>query len=424
MLKFVHTADIHLDSPFVGLSQDEPEIRRLLLEATFKAFDNVIDLCLAENVDFLLVAGDVYDGKDTLRAQLRFRDGLKRLSDAGIRSYLVHGNHDPLDARKASLQWPDLVVIFGGGKVESAVHERGGEPVAIVHGISFKRTDIRDNLALAFKRRDSPLFQIGLLHCNVGTNTGHEPYAPCSRADLERVGLDYWALGHVHKMQVLKEQNPFIVYPGNTQGRHINEAGPRGCFLVSVDEGGKIESQFVATDFVRWHRVEFSIEAITDVDGLLNGLQRRLLDVQSDSEGRPAICRLAVTGRGPMHAELRRPGRLDEYIAEARSFGITLSPFVWPAEVELKTSAEIDIQLRMKSQDIVGDCLRLIRDFQSDERNRVGAIHESPLMQCLGDLLNHHGMGRHLGPFDDETLREMLESAQSVLLDELIGDSE
>ncbi|MBN2209064.1 MAG: DNA repair exonuclease [Candidatus Coatesbacteria bacterium] len=424
MLKFVHAADLHLDSPFVGLSEDEPQIRRLLLEATFKAFDNAIDLCLAENVDFLLVAGDVYDGKDTLRAQLRFRDGLKRLSDAGIRSYVVHGNHDPLDSRKTSLQWPTLAVIFGGAKVESALYERGGEPAAIIHGISFKRTEVRDNLALAFKRLDSPLFQIGLLHCNVGTNTGHEPYAPCSRADLETAGLDYWALGHVHKMQVLKEHDPCIMYSGNTQGRHVNEAGPRGCFLVSVDEGGQIESQFVATDFVRWHRAELSIAAITDVDGLLDGLQKCLLDVQGASDGRPAICRLAITGRGSMHAELRKPGRLDEYMAEARGFGATLSPLVWLAELELKTSAEIDIERRMESQDIVGDCLRLIRDLQFDETNRAGAIHESPLTQCLKDLLNHHGMGKYLEPLDGEALKEMLKSTQSLLLDELVEESE
>ena len=419
MLKFVHAADLHLDSPFVGLAEDEPEIRRLLLEATFKAFDNVIDLCLNENVDFLLVAGDVYDGKDrSLRAQLRFREGLQRLSDAGIRAYVVHGNHDPLDSWTTSLKWPDSVHIFGGSRAESIVHERDGDAKAIIHGISFKKSEVRDNLALRFTRQDSPLFQIGLLHCNVGGDTGHENYSPCSRADLESSRLDYWALGHVHKMQVLKEQGPCIVYSGNTQGRHINEGGPRGCFLVSVDDSGEVQTELVATDAVRWLSADVPIDGIADVDGIIDGLQKCLLGVKSSSDGRPAICRLTITGRGPMHSELKRPGQLDEYMAEARAYGMSLSPFVWPADIRLETGPEIDIDLRMKSEDIVGDCLRLVREFSTKyERRRE-------LSQCLDELFLHPRIRIYLEPLGDDVLREVLDSAQSLLLDGLLGDDE
>ncbi len=417
MLKFVHAADLHLDSPFVGLCEAEPEIHRLLLEATFKAFDNVIELCLQERVDFLLVAGDVYDGKDrSLRAQLRFREGLQRLSDAGIRAYVVHGNHDPLDGWTASLKWPDSVHIFGGRSPESIVYERDGEPKAIIHGISFKKTDIRENLALRFKRQDSPLFQVGLLHCNVGSDTGHEPYAPCSRADLESSRLDYWALGHVHKMQVLKEQGPCIVYSGNTQGRHINEAGPRGCFLVSVDAGGEVQMKFVVTDVVRWLSAKVPIDGIADVDGLIDRLQQCLMDVQSSSDERPTIFRLTLTGRGPMHVELCRPGRLDEYMEQARNLGASLSPFVWPAGMRLKTSPEIDVELRMKSQDIVGECLRRIRESRTDEARKT------ELSQCLDELFTHPRIRSYLEPHNDDALCELLESAEALLLDRFLGD--
>jgi len=416
LLKFVHAADFHLDSPFAGLSEVEPEMQKLLREATFEAFTNVIDLCLNESVDFLLVAGDVYDGKDrSLRAQLRFRDGLKRLSDAGIRTYIVHGNHDPLDGWTASLQWPDLVHIFGG-KVETVEFVRDGEVRAIIHGISFEKNDIKDNLALKFRRQNSPLFQIGLLHCMIGSSAIHKSYAPCTIADLDAARLDYWALGHVHKMQVLKEHGPHIAYSGNTQGRHINEGGPRGCFLVSVDDGGDIQTRFVPTDVVRWHNAKLSIEGIADDDALLNGIQQCLMDVQTAADGRPAICRLSVAGRGPMHAELRRAERLDEYVAVARGFGMRLSPRVCLADIKLKTSPEIDIELRMGSEDIVGDCLRLLRNARSDQDR------SAELIQSLDELFMHSQVRRYLEPLDDEARDEVLMSAQSLLLDSLLGD--
>jgi len=416
LLKFVHAADLHLDSPFVGLSEVDPEMRQLLREATFKAFNNVIDLCLNEGVDFLLLAGDVYDSKDrSLRAQLRLREGLKRLSDAGIRTYLSHGNHDPLEGWRTGLKWPDLVHTFGDS-VDSIAHERAGEPITFIHGVSFKKADTRENLALKFERRDSPLFQVGLLHCNVGSNTGHEPYSPCSIADLEASRLDYWALGHVHKSSVLSDHGPRIAYAGNTQGRHINECGPRGCFLVNVDDRHDIHTQFIATDVLRWRRAELLIEGITDADGLLNGLQRCLIDVQNESDGRPAICRMSITGRGSMHTELTRTERLEEYLAEICDFGASLSPSVWIADMRPKTSPEIDIDRRMKSEDILGDCLRLIEQHRGDKAQL------SELSECLNDLFAHREAGKHLDQLDDDALIDALNGAQSLLLDELLGD--
>jgi len=330
----------------------------------------------------------------------------------------VHGNHDPLDGWKANLKWPDLAHIFGADRVESVVYGRDGEAQAIIHGVSFGKAEVRDNLAVRFGRQDSPLFQVGLLHCNVGSNTGHENYAPCTRQDLELSGLDYWALGHVHNRQILSERGPCVVYSGNTQGRHINESGPRGCFLVSVDDSGDVEARFVPTDVVRWQSADLSIEGIPDIDGLIDEVSRCLLDVQGESDGRPTICRLTLTGRGPMHNALQRPGYLDDLAEQLRRFGMSLSPLVWPADFRLRTGPEIDLEARRRAEDIVGDCLRLIEQYRSDEGRR----HD--LSKCLDDLFNSRAVSRYLDRFDDETLREMLKSTQSVLLDELLGDEE
>ena len=185
-LSFVHTADLHLDSPFKGISEINSEISLQLTEATFVAFNKIIDLCIEKQVDFLLIIGDVYDGADrSLRAQLRFRDGLNKLSEAGIKAYVVHGNHDPLAGWSANLDWPENVHIFSGESVEKVSFEKDGKEIAQIYGISHRKRDIKTNLALEFpEKTGNPPFTIGMLHCNVGSDTGHEPYAPCMLEDL------------------------------------------------------------------------------------------------------------------------------------------------------------------------------------------------------------------------------------------------
>ena len=419
VLKFVHAADLHLDSPFVGISGTDPAVWKMLSEATFEAFDNVIELCLKEQVDFLLVAGDVYDGAErSLRAQLRFRDGLTRLAEAGIPSYVVHGNHDPLDGWVSSLRWPDSVHIFGGSNVESVVYRRDGQAKAVIHGISFARRDVRENLALKFTRRDAPLFQIGLLHCNVGSNTGHEPYAPCQLGDLGKAGLDYWALGHVHKHCVLLDGRPYVAYSGSTQGRHANETGPKGCLLVNVDEAGRARTEFVPTDVVRWWRRDFSIDGIETEDALIGQLEGYLEQIQSESEGRASVCVLRLVGRGPLHRVLRRASWVDDLLEELRRFGMRLSPFVWVGAIGLWTYPEVDVAARREKEDILADCLRIVQEYREDatRRGQLGAI--------LAEMFGSRRVAQHLDQPGDEWLLRLLDSAESLLLDELMGEQQ
>ena len=204
-LRFVHAADLHLDSPFSGLRAVAPdEVSSTLRRATFDVYDNIVDLCIEERVDALLVAGDVYDGADrSLRAQLKFVDGLRRLDEAGIRSFICHGNHDPLDGWEARLDLPDGCVRFGPEVTGEPVFPKDPER-ATVYGISYPQRDVRENLSPRFRDLPNGGFKIGLLHANVGGNTDHESYAPCSVSDLEETSIDYWALGHVHTRTVLR----------------------------------------------------------------------------------------------------------------------------------------------------------------------------------------------------------------------------
>jgi DNA repair exonuclease SbcCD nuclease subunit len=415
---FVHAADLHLDSPFTGLGLNNPDIAAVLRSATFDAFDRCIRLCLENRVDFLLVAGDVYDGADrSLWAQIKFRDGLKRLSEAGIQSFIVHGNHDPLEGWSSSLIWPAGVHIFGGNEVKIIPFEKEGEILASIQGISYRRRDERRNLAKGFERGNSG-FQIGLLHCNTGTDTGHEPYAPCSLDDLIRANMDYWALGHVHEKRILSSGAPWVVYAGNTQGRNIKEMGERGCYLARVDENGEVHLEFHGTDVVRWLNRNISLENISAEQALLDTLHAALENMLEEAAGRPVICRIGLSGRSQIYQDLQRPGFIPDLLEILHEQGMTYSPFIWVERVDLQVRPTIDIQARRESQDFIGDLLRFCQELQTDPELREA------ITQDLSSLYYDRRAHKFLHLPDHQTLQKILEDAEGICLDGLLGESE
>ena len=287
ILRFVHAADLHLDSPFRGIRNEAPDhVAQTLSSATFDAYQNIISFCVQEQVDALLVAGDIYDGADrSLRAQLRFVDGLAQLDRAGIRSFICHGNHDPLDGWEARLGLPGGCIRFGP--------EVEGFPVfpeepkrATVYGVSYPTREVRENLTPHFDRTGSGQgFIIGLLHANVGGNQDHDSYAPCTVSDLVNTGFDYWALGHVHTRQTLRETGPTIVYPGNPQGRHPNEPGARGVYLVEVDDHGMAQLDFRPMDVVRWETLSLDIGHLETEQDLIHAVNDLAEDALAEAQG-------------------------------------------------------------------------------------------------------------------------------------------
>ena len=237
--RFLHAADLHLDSPFQGLSAIAPVLRESLQNATFQAFERLVDLCLTRKVDALLIAGDLHNAVDrSLRALTRMRDQFHRLQANGIAVFLCHGNHDPLCGWEARFTWPDNVHVFGTAEVAARPLLKNGAEAARVLGISYGRERVEENLALQFTREKDAPWSIALLHTNVGHDRNHANYAPCKLSDLLQSGMDYWALGHIHTHRVLHSGNPVVLYPGNPQGRHPREPGPRGCYIVDVDARG------------------------------------------------------------------------------------------------------------------------------------------------------------------------------------------
>ena len=248
--RFLHCSDLHIDSPFKGLSLVQPSLAEKLRNSTHQSFQNIVKLALQEKVEAVLIAGDIYDGSDrSLQAQLKFRRELQKLSDVGIDTFIVHGNHDPLDGWAASLEWPERVHVFSSTQVECHPVKKNGVVKANIYGISYSQRDVRENLAQKFDSNNSEGFAIGLLHANAGSQAGHANYAPCSLYDLVSRKMDYWALGHIHRFQILRESNPAVVYSGNTQARHMRETGDKGCCLVTLHKNASPEIKYYSDCF-------------------------------------------------------------------------------------------------------------------------------------------------------------------------------
>ena len=425
--RFVHTGDLHLDSPFIGLSTEAPaNVVETLRESTISAWRNIIELALEEEADFLLVAGDAFERANrTLRGQLVFRDGLKRLSDAGIPSYVVTGNHDPLDGWEPSVAWPELAHRFPAHEITSQPVLRGDDEIARIHGISYHQRDIKTNLAKRFEREAETAFAIGLLHANVGGQEGHANYAPCTLTDLRESGMDYWALGHIHAHRVLSKERPTIVYCGNPQGRDPGETDARGCYLVDVDDAGRVTPEFRVVDVVRWQVLDVPIAEIDAEEELIEAVSGAVDAARSDV-GRSIVARVRLTGRGPMHASLARGGVADDVLTAARESLGTAEPFAWIESLRDHTRPDVNLEERRKADDFVGDLLRHLdetRSSLSEDADDSPASEE--LDEVLGDLYGHTRARKYLkssrpGATD---IARLLDDAEAMLLDRL-GDED
>ena len=418
-IRFVHAADLHLDSPFTGLKAAAPaDVANALYHATFDAYENIINLCISEQVDALLVAGDVFDGADrSLRAQLKFVEGLKRLDTEGIRSFVCHGNHDPLDGWQARLDYPPGCRRFGPEWEAVPVFEDPDR--ALIHGISYRKRDVTENLALRLGNVDPGPFSIGLVHGNVGNNPEHGAYAPCSLDDLAQSGVHYWALGHVHTRQVLNEQGPTVVYPGNPQGRHPNETGARGVYLVEVDDGGNVGLDFRPMDTVRWARLDSDIAALDTEQDLLDALHKGMQALLDGADGQSVVVRVRLTGRGELSRKLRGPNMIEDLVEAINGEWAERSPFVWCERIEDASASPFDREARLKGSDFLAEVLRTADRSKTDPELLAG------LGTGLSDLYQHHRFRSYLSNSapNEEEIAGLVEEAESMIVNLLIEDA-
>ncbi len=301
-MKFIHTADIHLDSPLRGLSSYPDAPAERLRTATRDAFHKLVTCAIDEQVDFMVIAGDVYDGdwKD-FNTGLYFVRQMGRLRQAAIPVYLLYGNHDAESEMTRGLELPDNVHVFSSRKAETF---RIDEKKVALHGRSFKIAATTENLLPGYPEPVTGWLNIGVLHTALEGNSEHAKYAPCSVVELQAKGYQYWALGHVHE-QWIQRGATTIAYPGNLQGRHIREIGARGALLVTAVDGEITEIDRLEVDVLRWHALEIDISPVADLRSavrLVGRAMEQLLD--STPADLPLAVRVIFTGQSPAHVEL------------------------------------------------------------------------------------------------------------------------
>lgn len=372
--RFIHTGDIHLDSPLKGLAGQQGAAAERIRTATRTAFESLISHAIEDAVDFVVIAGDLYDGDwRDYQTGLFFVQQMGRLSQAKIPVYLLYGNHDAENLITRKLTLPSNVSVFSARKAETF---RLKHLDVALHGQSFRQRDITDNLVPAYPPPVAGFFNIGILHTALGGMPGHANYAPCAIEDLVNKGYGYWALAHVHQAAVLHER-PHVVFCGNLQGRHIRETGAKGASLVTVEDGQVAEITPLHVDCVRWIHLPVAVEQCRAVVDVIDRIRQAIEEVvERDAQGRLLACRIELTGRTNLHVELLASA--DHLLAEAKAAALGLGEeAAWIERLAVATASNTGATRK----DALGDLERIIESAGGD------AELQARLATDLGDLV-------------------------------------
>jgi DNA repair exonuclease SbcCD nuclease subunit len=414
MFKFIHAADIHLDSPLHKLDAYEGAPKDEIRQASRRAFDNMVRSAIVESVDFVLIAGDLYDGdwKD-YNTGLHLVSRTAELREAGIPVYIVAGNHDAASKITKKLKLPENVHLFSANKPETFTID---EINVAIHGQSFAKPAIKKDLSNNYPSPLAGYFNIGVLHTCASGREGHEPYAPCSLEGLESRAYNYWALGHVHQHEILLD-DPLVVFSGCIQGRHIRETGPKGCVLVTVDDKGHPELEFRPLDVIRW--------VITDVDAggaesaydVVDRVGRQLEKLVDHNEGLPLVTRVMIKGETPAHSELLTD--VEHWCNEIRSAAIDSGGRVWVEKIKFHTAMPASEPDPQKGDGAIGELVSLF-DEMSANADMVHALSDefSDIQKKIPKELKDDADSLN---FDDvDWLSEILKQVRPLLLQRLM----
>ncbi len=373
MIRFIHAADAHIDSPLQGLEAHEGAPVDVLRGATRRAFVNLIQLTIDENVDFLVIAGDLYDGdwKD-YSTGLFFRGQMVRLRDKGIPVYLIVGNHDAASVISRKLRLPENVHVFSTRTTESI--EVAGHPV-VIHGRGFPNRAVPENLVVDYPAAAPNKFNVGLLHTSLTGRPGHDTYAPCSETDLHQKGYGYWALGHIHQPEVIS-RDPWIVFAGNCQGRDAREVGPHGCRLVTVNDSLEVENaEWHALDVVRWQVLEIDLAGVTEEPEVLSRVTKSMAGAVSEAEGRLVAARIVFTGATPLHGSLHRETHhwRAELLGRAQDQG---EEAIWIERIKILTSPVYDLAQLAERDTLTKIVLETLEQARVEPGNLPNEIKE------------------------------------------------
>ncbi len=391
---FIHAADLHIDSPLAGLGLKDKAVAERFARAGRRAVEALVAETIASEAAFLIIAGDVFDGdwKD-VGTGLFFVRAISALHRAGIPVYIVKGNHDADSVMSRDLPYPETVHVFPSNKAVTQLLE--SQRVAL-HGRSFPHRLTNDFVQTYPARREGWL-NIGVLHTSLDGTRGHEGYAPCSVSDLKSFGYDYWALGHIHAAEIVS-RDPWIVFPGNLQGRSVRETGPKGAMRVTVEDGRIVDVTPLAFDGARWAHLEIDVGDIDNEADVLARIDAALMDAHGAAESRPLAARVTLRGTTPLHNRL--VARREELRDELRAGGFRIAEDCWIEQLKIRTTApqdttvadadalDIDAMLREAAADpdFAATLEQLIKDIEDKlPKDLRDELRKSDVLASLSD---------------------------------------
>ncbi|WP_051343571.1 metallophosphoesterase family protein [Alicyclobacillus herbarius] len=414
--RFLHTADVHLGSPMAGWTRDLPEAwQTRLRRAADGVWQRIVDIAIAEQVDFVTIAGDLYDRTDvSMAVHFEWLRGFERLAEAGIPVVLCHGNHDPLTA-PPPLSWPASVhVLPAAPRLADATYQAPSVWIDLdddtrvqVSGFSYPVRELTPSMAYAFVRQPEADFAVALYHGAVGPSYGHAEYCAATEAELVQRGFDVWALGHIHQPTVLRSARPYIAYPGNPQGRHMQETGERGCLVIDVSSSAQVAARFVSTSELIWTECRVRVEEADDLAGVRERVLASLARLLVRFPERWLMVRVVVEGESVSEGLLRLED--DEFLQALRQEASARLWPIWIAHVDWRVRPALDLATLAESPELLGELVRVYQHYQSDPlARREWARRE------LADVF-HPGNGLAFDAISETELAELLQAAFRLL---------
>lgn len=394
-ISFIHAADLHLDSPFQGLSGVPEAIFDEVRDSTFHAFNRLIDVAIMKEVDFVLLVGDLFDNeKQSLKAQVHLRKGFQRLYQYNIKVYLSYGNHDYVLGNTHRLSFPENVHVFSSESVSYLPFEKNNETIAHIYGFSYHQRAVHKNKVEEYKRVNQQIpYHIATLHGTLHGNQDHDPYAPFTLQQLQRTPFDYWALGHIHVSTILSSYPP-IIYPGNLQGRHRKETGEKGCYYVKMTQA-ETTYEFLSLQQIQFMQTELDITLCQTVDEI----EQTLLSVIDNTANKKLIYMTMICNKWQWKM-LHEDGVLIEIIDIVNDVAMDKTAWKYIYDVQTELDEEVDWVLEEA----------YIQELEQ-------ALEDVDVMPTISDLFHHPIARKYIEQEDEKVIKtEAKKLLQQTLL--------
>jgi DNA repair exonuclease SbcCD nuclease subunit len=386
MIRFIHAADIHLDSPLKGLANRHNLPTDKILAATRDALVNLVTLAIDQKVDFVLLAGDIYDGDpEDLKANFHFNQQMGRLNQKNIKVVMITGNHDAKSKISKPLSPPKNLTILSAHQPESCEIIKEGEVIAIIHGQGFLNQAEPRNLAGTYPAPVAGKLNIGILHTSLDGREGHANYAPTTTNELINKGYSYWALGHVHTREEV-HQKPYIIFPGNIQGRHIRETGAKGCYLVTFNDNREAHLEFKPLDVFRWEAITVNLDGIEEESEFEGKLAETVESKKLPFNEIPHGIRIILKGNTSIHSWLIcSQNRISENI-QGIFDGISAGN-LFLEQIKVETSNESTaIQNETLGEDALSILKQEIEKLKKNPKDLETLLKETPLAKLNKEI--------------------------------------